>query len=163
MNNLRFQSGITIALLLGVLLPIGGSVVLFLFLPDWQWNHVAFHAVVEALGTAAALSLGVILLLLWKHQKGSAHYNWIVCALIGMGILDGFHASVPPGVSFVWLHSTAVLVGGFFFAMVWLPDYISDSRLAQALPRKVGVAAVIFGVLAIAFPEALPVMVHQGV
>jgi len=162
MNDLRFRSGITATLLLGIGLPIGGSVVLFLFLPEWRWEHVPFHAVVEALGTAAALSLGVILLLLWKHQKGSAHYNWIVCALIGMGILDGFHASVPPGISFVWLHSTAVLVGGFFFAMVWLPDHISQSRLVHALPTRIAVAAVIFGVFSVAFPNVLPAMVHQG-
>jgi len=80
-----------------------------------------------------------------------------------MGLLDVFHAFSPPGDSFVWLHSMAILVGGFLFAMVWLPNRIAQSRLASTLSTVVAIVAIIFGVSTSAFPDTLPSMINEGI
>lgn len=162
MNDTKFKSGFVTVLLLGIILPVAGSVFVHMVLPGRNWIQVPLHSAVEALGALAALSLAVFSLLLWKYRKEYAPSIWIACALIGMGILDGFHSSVSPGNSFVWLRSTATLIGGFLFALVWLPERIARSRAADALPALVAVTAGIFGTLSIVFSDALPAMISQG-
>ncbi len=163
MNDTKYKSGMTTTLLLAVILPVAGSVFVHAVLPGRNWIQVPLHSAVEALGALAALSLAVFSLLLWKYRKEYAPSIWIACALIGMGILDGFHSAVSPGNSFVWLRSTATLIGGFLFALVWLPERIARSRAADVLPALVAVTAGIFGTLSIVFSDALPVMISQGV
>lgn len=158
----RFYSGIVGIALLGIGLPIAGTIISNLLLPNWRWDHLVVHAIVEVVGTFAALTLAVLLLFQQKVERELAHRLWITCALIGMGILDGIHALPTPGQAFVWLHSIATLVGGAVFVLVWLPNRIARSELAQAMPWIVGIAAVILGALSLAFPEALPTMVVEG-
>ena len=162
MKDSSFKFGAIKMLLLGVVFPVTGSLVLRLFLSDWRWVHEPIHSVTEAFGAFAALTLAALLLLLRKHEKDISHNLWVASALVGMGLLDGFHASVPTGVSFVWLHSTATLAGGCLFAMVWLPDRMARSRLADALPTAAALGAGTLGVFSVAFSNALPVMVSQG-
>jgi PAS domain S-box-containing protein len=163
MNNSRFKFYFIITLVLSGLLPIIGSTFLHFFLSGRYWIDEPLHSVVEALGSFTALSLALLILILKKNKGIPSYYMWVSCALIGMGTLDFFHAFSPPGNSFVWLHGMAILIGGFLFAMVWLPDRMAQSRLASTLPTVVAIAAIIFGVFAVAFPDTLPSMVNKGV
>ncbi len=158
----RFYSGIVGIVLLGIGLPIAGTLISNILLPNWRWDHLVVHAVDEVLGTFAALTLAFLLLFQQKTEPDKAHRLWISCALFGMGILDGIHALPIPGQAFVWLHSIAVLIGGVLFALVWLPNRIAQSPSAQTLPWIIIIAAIIFGALSLAFPEALPTMVVEG-
>ena len=162
MTQIRTSPNALSALVLAIIVPLGGSFVLQQALPEWTWAHVPFHATVEALGAAAAISLAVMLLVLGRDQVGSGRHGWIASGLIGMGILDGFHACVPPGVAFVWLHSAAVLVGGAFFALVWLPDSASRSPLTRAMPGATAIVISVIALYSVAAPEALPGMVSDG-
>ena len=162
MNRSRFSLGVTSMVLLGGVLPIVGTIVSYLFLRDWLWNHIPAHAVDEALGAFAALTLAVLIFMQWRTEQNIDHRVWVSCGLIGMGVLDGLHAVTQPGGAFVWLHSTAVLVGGLLFLMVWLPDRVSRSALGKVAPWIVACGTVIFGSLSLSFPDALPTMVREG-
>ena len=162
MNNSRFKLGLIIILILSVLLPVTGSTFLHLFLSDRYWIDIPLHSVVESLGSFTALSLAVLILLLQKDQRVPSYYTWVSLALINMGILDGFHAFSPLGDSFVWMHGMAVLVGGFLFAMVWLPDRIARSRPTGALHIVVAVVTIILSILWVYSPDTLPAMISNG-
>lgn len=141
----------------------GGLATHFIF-SNWLWIQAPFHSTIEALGGLAGLSLAVILLLLRRgYKKDTPHYLWLASGLIGMGVLDIFHASVSPGNLFVWLHSTAVFVGGLFFAAVWLPVSLSRSKLVVFLPVWVAIATSVLGLFSIFSPQTLPLMVVQGI
>ena len=148
--------------LLGVVLPVVGSMISHQYLVDWNFANIPLHSAIEALGTFAALSLAALILMLEKNREGSAHYFWIACGLIAMGILDGFHASVSPGVSFVWTHSLSTLAGGFFFALVCLAGIDAKARSIHTFPLLVAAGAVIAGGFLVANPEALPPVLVEG-
>lgn len=150
------------SILLGGLLPL---IFFFMFkslIHDWKGVHEPLHSVFESLGFFAGLFLAILLLLEQDQKKDGSHYIWILSALIGMGILDGFHASVRPGNSFVWLHSIAVLTGGFLFSMVWMPLRATQSWMAMRLAVLVAAAAIAIGLFSLLFPEALPLLIVEG-
>ena len=151
-----------ILLIIGTLILIG-SVAAYLLPPERLWAHLEVHSAVEAMGALSALMLAPLILFLRKQGAQKSSHIWVACALIGMGLLDGLHSFVPPGESFVWLHSMATLVGGLLFAMVWLPTRISMSSFASSLPKIVFVAASIFGLISIASPDSMPLMLRQGI
>src|SRR5690348_1106596 len=98
-------------LLVSGLLPVAGSLLARRFLPESRWDHGPLHSVVESMGAFTGVTLAGLLLLLRRYKRQFAPHLWTACALLGMGILDGMHASVMPGPVFVWLRSWATLVG----------------------------------------------------
>ncbi|MBU4355409.1 MAG: PAS domain S-box protein, partial [Proteobacteria bacterium] len=160
MTTTRYR--LVLTMLLGAVIPSVGAILLYVYFPDWIWANEPVHSVVEVLGTFAALLLVAIFLLLEKPAEDTAHHLWVACALIGMGVLDWFHAFTRPGFSFVWLHSMATLVGGVLFALVWLPARAARTKLSQALPWAVAGAAIAFGGFSLTFPQARPLMMMEG-
>jgi two-component system sensor histidine kinase/response regulator len=146
--------------LLSAGLPLAGSLLARRCYAEMRWDHGPLHAVVEAMGAFAGMTLAGLLLLLRRYRRAFDHHLWTACALLGMSILDGMHASVMPGEAFVWLRSLATLIGGGLFALVWLPLRFADGRLARLLPGFVLVAVTLMGVLVIAQADRLPVMVR---
>ena len=124
------------------------------------WVNVPLHSAVEVFGAFAGIMTGMIILLR-KGGLSASQSIYVSCGLLSMGIVDVFHGSVEPGNLFVWLHSTAVLFGGFFFSLAWLPEG-ERNRKAGIYPPIVAVASVIFGLLSILFPEQLPLMISKG-
>ncbi|MBI5195555.1 MAG: GAF domain-containing protein [Nitrospirae bacterium] len=120
------------------------------------------HSIVEAIGSFIALSMAFLLFSLQKDRKVGDYYTWIAASLIGMGILDGFHAAALPGHGFVWLHTTALLFGGLLFVFVWLPNLTVRFQRHNWILWMVGIIAVIFGAVSIAFREAFPHMLIEG-
>lgn len=163
MNDYRFKSGIVATLFLSILFPVIGSLIIHMFFSENRWLLVPFHAVVEAIDAFVAMALAIFILILRKSKKDFATGIWVSCALIVVGVMDAFHASVSPDNSFVWLHSAAVLFGGFIFALAWLPERISRSPNISVLPALVTIVAVIFSLLSIIYSDALPSMINQGV
>ncbi len=125
----------------------------------WRWAHEPFHAAIEVLGASIALAIVPLLLSQERRGTGTAHNRIIAHALAGMGLLDGMHAAVHVGNTFVWLHSLATLVGGLLFALTWLPHTSSQRR---APVSRTLFAAGAAGVLSILFPELAPTMVENG-
>ncbi|MCW8943542.1 MAG: GGDEF domain-containing protein [Sedimenticola sp.] len=149
------------ALLISVILSIliGGVLFVTVF-PQGQWVHYPLHAFVEGLGTFIALLIAVLIFMLRIYDRLPVRYVWIVSALMGMGVLDGFHAISQDTQSFIWLHSLAMLIGGFIFSCIWLPDAIAQRGYERQLPIIVFVLAVLAGATSLVFSSSLPLMSH---
>ena len=158
----RIHFGVVATFLISGAIPLAGSILVQLYFPDWHWTHEPFHSVVEAAGAFIALTVAVLLLQM-RGRQDAVHFTWIASALIGMGLLDGFHSALRVGGGFVRTHSMAVLLGGLLFSLIWLPDHLARTRLAKALPGLTAVIATVVGLLIAAFPDKLPAMLnHDG-
>jgi PAS domain S-box-containing protein len=109
------------ALALGIGLPVVAMVASQLLAPGWRGLSLPFHSTLETVGATLGLVLGATILLS-RHTDHTSQRLWIACALVGMAVLDICHSCAPVGDQFVWFHSLAVLVGGVFFVLVWLPE-----------------------------------------
>jgi len=114
----------------------------------------------EAIGALAGVLMAVFLLSR-GNEEGSKFFP-LGLGFLGMGLLDGFHAISVPGGGFVLLHSAAVLVGGFGFAFVWLPESYRYELSNKYLPYFVVAGSILFGIWTLLFRETLPVMVRNG-
>lgn len=148
-------------LFLGIAVPVLGSLICASLLPDWRWVGIPFHSTVEALGLFAGVSLAVLLTAQQGRGQIESRY-WIAAALLGMGILDGFHSAVSLGDGFVYLHSAATLVGGLLFAMVWLSIITSRPYGGALVPGIVSLAAFLLGTYSVLFPNSVPQMLQDG-
>ena len=155
------------SLLLAAILSTGG---IFLalsissieeLLPKLQVKDEVLHAVFEILG--CMLALGIAAFLLMRHgEEGNGYMLWLACSVLVMGLLDAFHASMTRSNEFVCLRSIAQMIGGLCIAMVSLPERLSQTRLAKALPKVLAMAAGLFGTISLVFPEILPVVLTGG-
>ncbi|MBT6227399.1 MAG: PAS domain S-box protein, partial [Candidatus Scalindua sp.] len=149
-------------LLTGITLPIAGSILTIIFLSQWFWQNLLIHTALEVSGGFIALLMAVVILIMHRRDQIESVHIWTSYALLAMGTLDFLHSCVPPGIAFVWLHSTAMLAGGIFFAMMWLPQRLSKSLHISSLPVIIPIAVTVFGVCSILFPQLLPTMVSQN-
>jgi PAS domain S-box-containing protein len=130
-----------------LLLPICGSLICTLLLADFSFFHLPIHSLAESLGGLMAVAIAGILIAERNRRDDADHFVWMASALIGMGVLDLYHAAVLQGNSFVWLHSTATFVGGMLFALVWVPSRTKSGRFARSLPWVVLVTTIAFGAI----------------
>lgn len=144
-----------------IALIITAGIIFRTLLPQIFFHNEPLHSVVESLGVLAAI-LMAILLLLRQSDAGGRWLFSVATGLLGMGILDGFHAVSHPGQGFVLLHTAAVLVGGFGFALVWLPQTERYVPLRKGILRAVITGSVLFGIWTFLFRETLSVMVQNG-
>jgi len=140
------------------LVPLGAGFMLGEFSPDWRWMHHPVHALVESVGALIALIVAVLIFQLRRSGQEAPVLLWVACALLAMGLLDGFHAATHAGRAFVWLHSIATFAGGMLFACVCLPDAVARHPTMQRLPIVTVVVATYVGILSIALAQQLPVM-----
>lgn len=148
---------IAVSLFIHVFFVVAGRT----FLKDWRWSHHPVHASVEMGGALIALLVAAALMSLERRGEGTNFNVSIAGALIGMGLLDGFHALVHAGETFVWLHSTATFAGGLLFVLVWLPQTLMH-RLARWWPWTVLVAATLLGLGSLSFADMIPTMVREN-
>src|SRR5690242_18917564 len=143
-------------------LPIGivaaavasGLLIHFLW-PHQSLIHVPLHSTVEALGGLAAVLTGLVLLarkVEWEDER----LQGLASGLLGMGILEGFHAVSSSDQGFVLLRSAASLLGGVAFSFVWHPPGMIGKRTKDLMPYLVIGVTVAFGMLTVAFPHHLP-------
>jgi len=160
----RTTRGNLILMLLGGFATVGGILlvgIVFEFVPDsWRWFNEPVHSTIEAIGALAAVVMGAILVR-QRSETGDGHLFLPGLGLIGMGILDGFHAACSPGEAFVFLHSLAGLSGGIGFVLVWRSHQMSRSRWTKNLPWILAVVAVIIGIVSVAMREFPFAMLHN--
>jgi signal transduction histidine kinase len=124
-------------------------------LPNRIWVNVPLHSTVEALGGLAAVLMGLVILAR-KAEWEDERLQGVASGLLGMGILEGFHAVSSSDQGFVLLRSAASLLGGVAFSFVWHPPGMIGKRTRDRIPYLVIGGTVAFGILAIAFPHQLP-------
>ncbi|MCA9472427.1 MAG: ATP-binding protein [Nitrospirales bacterium] len=159
--QLTFPVGVVLVLFFGIGLPLLGSAVSLLVLAEWHWDDQSFHMLIEILGGLLALLLGA-LLQRQAHLQAPQLYYWVSCGLMAMGILDIFHALVEVGKIFVWFHSAATFIGGVCFMMGGYRLASTDRPLTFKGPLWIGLLSTLGGVLSLAHPEMIPMMVSQG-
>jgi signal transduction histidine kinase len=123
--------------------------------PDQVWVNVPLHSTAEALGGLAAILMGLVLLAR-KTEWEDERLQGVASGLLGMGILEGFHAISTPDQGFVLLRSAASFLGGVAFSFVWHPPGIFGKRTRDLIPYLVTGVTVTFGILVVAFPHQLP-------
>ena len=130
-------------------------------LSDWRWAHEPVHSALETAGSAIAFMVAYLLVILERRNEGTSFNIPIAAALISMGIFDGLHALVPPGLVFVWLHTMATLAGGILFLIVWLPKATLYSLRGYWIPVTSAISLII-GTSAFVDPNWIPAMVQDG-
>ena len=153
---------ILFGIMLSLGLPLVGSVVSTVLFPESRFANFPIHSLLEATGGLVAIAIAGILIIGRPRKQDSDHYPWMAGALIGMGVLDLFHAAVLPGNNFVWLHSTATFVGGVLFALVWLGSRGLSRTSGQRYPWIVLALATAFGIASCVFASQIPTMVVDG-
>lgn len=154
-------------LLVQNLIPLGIIAALFLsgtivqsLSTNQIWVNVPLHSTMEALGGLAAVLMGLVLLARkaeWKDER----LQGLASGLLGMGILEGFHAVSSPEHGFVLLRSAASLLGGVAFSFVWHPPGMIGKRTKELIPYLVTAVTVSFGMLVLTFPHQLPRFTEQ--
>ena len=129
--------------------------------PSFVWENLPLHSAIEAWGALAAILLALVLLQR-PAGEGGAPLLWPILGLLGMGILDAFHAIAPSGQWCVSFHSAACLGGGLGFSLVWLPKFRRSDSLRKSLPWCVAAGCLALGLLVLLFSEAFPAMVPAG-
>lgn len=158
-TNIMFM--LTVIITVGLIIPLMGSALSTYVFPETHWHHQPVHSLIEGLGSAAALLLAGLLLILRSLQKANTDNFLIACALISMGLLDGFHASVEPGNTFVWLHSIATLVGGLIFSLAWTRWYGPPHSLCPLWIWGAAGVVIVLGTSSVLLPDYLPRMTND--
>lgn len=148
------------------LTPVAMAVTLFLLnalVPDWRWANEPVHSSMEAVGGIAAVMLALFLLQREKDQY-SGELALVAIGLICMGLLDAIHGLLHPGVAFVFLHSMASFLGGFWFALIWLPRSWTQKHFTDKnwIPWTAGILTILFGVGSSLRADLLPPMTYEG-
>ncbi len=147
---------------LGFILPVIGSVFSILFIPEYRWENIPLHAVLEGTGGSLALIIAGFWWLSKRSISKNSPWFWLSCGLIVMGLLDIFHAIVHPGQNFVWLHSIANFMGGGFFAGAFISRWVPIKFSPNYSFLSVLVGAFLLGFVSISYPHWVPIMVENG-
>jgi PAS domain S-box-containing protein len=151
-----------LGVMLSLVMPTVGSAIVLLFFPDTRFAHLPVHSLLETAGGLMAVAIAGILVVESRRKPEMVCYLSMACALIAMGILDTFHATVNPGNSFVWLHSIATLAGGVIFATVWVGYFPNSARTTRIIVGVVLFISCLLGLHACLLPSQLPPMVVDG-
>ncbi|MFG0297415.1 MAG: hypothetical protein ACF8PG_16020, partial [Maioricimonas sp. JB045] len=112
MTGRQFIYWTALGVALSLVLPVAGNLVAAHLVPHIPFVQLPIHSLLESSGGLMAIMIAGILVAERGRSVGREHYSWMAGALVGMGVLDLFHAAVMPGARFVWLHSVATFVGG---------------------------------------------------
>ena len=128
--------------------------------PEWHWHHEPLHSTIEAVGGLVAVATGIVLLQT-RDDIAAGRYRMLAAGFLGMGILEEFHAIVPPGNGFVLFRNLASLAGSLGFVMGW-----RSARTDVSVQRRhswiVATGAVVIGTWFLIFPNFIPEMVRNG-
>ena len=162
LSNFLYNRNLLLSLVLIALLPMLLGYFLVDSIPLWRWIHYPFHAVVESVGSFSALIIAFLMITMIRNRHLPRYYIAIASALVSMGILDGFHSFLHAGVSFVWLHSIATLMGGLLFSALLLPEQWFTKARQFRLIFIVTITSLIIGTCSLLFPDDLPKMLIDG-
>ncbi|MBU2499388.1 MAG: GAF domain-containing protein, partial [Proteobacteria bacterium] len=130
---------------------------------DWRLVSEPLHSTMEALGALATILMAP--LLLEKRREGyDGKFFFLAMGFLGIGLLGGFHAAASLGRGSVLLYSMANLVGGFCFALIWLPrgSFARDGAFERWFPRAVIMGSAFLGIWTLMGRESLAVMVRDS-
>jgi len=160
--QMKSNAAMFLSFMLSTAIPVTIGIVAATLFPGFTWSHYPFHSTVESIGALSAITIAILMLIMLNSNHLDRRFIVIAIAMIGMGLLDGFHSILHVNNSFVWLHSVATLVGGILFSLVWLSMRWLHMRLQKHLIYIVTGLSLSIGILSVAFPDYWPVMVENG-
>lgn len=160
-ESTRLRNILAAILVLSIVVHLVALVLGSTVLAEWRWPHHAVHSSMEMLGSVIAIWCAWMLLIMERRSGGTNFNIYISGALVGMGLLDGFHALCHAGNNFVWLHSVATFVGGTLFVLVWVPKSLWSPP--PWWPVAVAILITLLAAGSFAMPSVVPVMVQEGV
>lgn len=114
--------------LLAGILPLAAGLAANSVFGDAQHIQEQVHEGFELAGACIALGVAMLLAMRSVHEEDPSHIQWIVAALLTMGLLDGFHGVAHFGTEWSWLRHGSTLFGGILFSLVWLPLPVPAAR-----------------------------------
>jgi PAS domain S-box-containing protein len=150
---------IALGITLSLALPIIGIVVTAAWGPGIPLENIRLLCLLEISGGLMAIAIASILTIERPRKPDATHYTAMACAFGAMGVFDLFLALVSADNSVVWLYSTATLIGGLLFALVWLGDLKLTRRVAAFAPVVVTMCALVFALVSWMASPWLPIMV----
>lgn len=160
MSALSKKTNIILTIIIAVIAPVVFGVILNASI-SVNFVSIPLHSVLETSGGVIAIIISLIFYIKYSTNLTLTHFNYASFALLAMGIIDIFHASVMPGESFVWLHSTAVFFGGVFFLSVWIEQKKVSQKIYNFLPTLSIVFAILFSLISIEYPELFIRMLNE--
>jgi diguanylate cyclase (GGDEF)-like protein/PAS domain S-box-containing protein len=163
MNKNLKQKSILIVIgvaILTILFPVLAGFLVNKFF-SYKIVNIPLHSALEVSGGVIATVISFIFYVKYATSKKINYFNYMTFSMLVMGIVDIFHGIMMPGELFVWLHSTAVFLGGVLSVGVWLRESeISPGRYKQILIGMFSFA-VFFSILSIKYSIYLPTMLNQ--
>ena len=156
----KVKTNIFFIVLLTIAIPILFGQFLNTYFP-MKIVSIPFHSVLESAGGVIAIVISMIFYVKYIKNRVMTHFNYSTTALLAMGIIDMFHASVMPGDMFVWLHSSAVFFGGIFFMGVWLKEIRVSKKIYTVIPIVFIIFAFVFSLVSIYFSDLIPAMLND--
>lgn len=151
-----------LSIFVSVILPMVLGLILSSYFFEWRWINYPFHSMIESVGTLSALTIATLMIVMVNNNSLPPRYILASCALISMGILDGFHAVLHAGISFVWLHSIATMAGGIIFSFIWVQESWFTAKRQRTLILSIIFVSIVISLLSITYPNHLPTMITQG-
>lgn len=142
---------------LSVIVPIVGAIACELLLKGRIADHIPLHCLMETAGGLMAIAIAGILIVERPGRAQTAHYPWMAGALASMGVLDLFHALETDDAS-VWLRTMATMMGGVFFALVWLGGKGIGGRASDRFPWMLFALSILLGAVSSGAETQLPKM-----
>lgn len=121
--------------------------------PPMSWNVLLAHGIIEAVGGFISILLALFITSMVLTKRLTDNYIWLIISFLSMGTLDLAHSLIHVDQEFVWLHSSAVFLGGVFASLIWLPISISHHLLNFKLVGVVLLLATGFSLGSVLFPE----------
>jgi len=156
----KMKTNIALTIALTIIMPIVLGKFLNSYFPV-TFKSIPLHSAIEVSGGVIAIVISMIFYVKYSNKIVLTHFNYATTALLAMGIIDIFHASVMPGKMFVWLHSTAVFFGGIFFMSVWLKEINVTKKVYTSIPIIFIAFSVVFSSFSIYFSDLIPEMLDQ--
>lgn len=124
------------AILIGVtvVLLTFGVVHILGFFDHYSYTNVPLHSAIEAIGAIMFIIIAILTFIRFQKNKSEADYPFIVMGFLGMGIFDLYHSLLHPGNTFVLSHIVSLLNGGFWLAMLFLPQKIKFKIRKKQFP-----------------------------
>lgn len=152
---------IFVAACASLLIPIVGHFLCKSLFSSHYFINLPLHSVMEVVGGMMALATAGILAVELERGRIAHHHVWVIASMASMGVLDIFHASFAAGDRFVWLHSSATLVGGLLLAQTTLAK-IQSSNFSGGRSLLYSISGSLLLSLLLSSMPQLPAMSVKG-
>ena len=128
--------------------------------PPIVWENIPLHAAMEGLGAMCGIVMSVVLYQR-SQEPGMGRLFFLAAGLMGMGVIDAFHAASTLKSGYILLRSISSLIGGLWFSLAILPGAQNHQPQKPWIFGFVTLGTILFGLSVFTFHEGLPLMTSK--